>query len=90
MATCGHPLEAGVGLVGSEGGQRAECWGGSWLEEKEASRGRGQAHLGDDGRGLSLQSLGKREAAVSIQDEPRGSVEAGSGARPGGEESAVG
>ena len=42
---------------------------------RKRAGGQGQAHLGDGGRGLSLQGLSKREAQASIRDRPRGSME---------------
>lgn len=56
VATCGAPLKAGVGLVMK--GAKGQSAG--WKQLEREPRGReGQATLGDDGRGLSLQSLDK-------------------------------
>lgn len=78
MATCGHPLRPE--WAWSVKGAKGQIAG--WKQLEREPRGRGQAHLGDGGRGLSLQSLSKREAQASIQDRPRGSVEK-QGQKPG-------
>ena len=70
-ATCRHPLRPE--WAWSVKGAKGQSAGVERARKRAWSRG--QAHLGDGGRGLSLQGLSKRKAQANIQDRPRGSVE---------------